>query len=72
MALSLKQADYPKWSVNLLLAVLVLIVAAVLLLYPFRAASLAVRFIGGALIYSALSQLWTIHCLSSHAKDFFQ
>ena len=24
------------------------------------------------LIYSALSQLWTIHCLSSHAKDFFQ
>ncbi len=72
MALSLKQADYPKWSVNLLLAVLVLIVAAVLLFYPFRAASLAVRFIGSALIYSALSQLWTIHCLSSHAKDFFQ
>lgn len=72
MALSLKQADYPRWNVTLLLAVLVLLAAAVLLFYPFQVAEMAVRFIGACLLYSAISQLWMIHCLSRHAKEFFQ
>lgn len=70
-ALALQQAGYPKWSVNLLLAIILLVAAAVLLFYPFSAAVVAVRFIGAALIYSGVSQLWTIHCLSSHTRDFF-
>lgn len=71
-ACSLKDAGYPKWQLNLLLALLLVIAALVLLLNPFAAAAMAVRFIGFLLIYNALSQFWTIHCLSSHVKDFFQ
>ena len=29
-------------------------------------------FIGIMLIYDAVSQLWNIHCLSSHARGFFK
>lgn len=71
-ALSLKNAGYEGWGINLLLSVLSLAGACVLLFYPFAAASFAVRFIGACLIYSGISQLWTIHCLSSHIKDFFR
>lgn len=71
-ALALKQSDYPKWSVNLLLALLLILAACILLFYPFEAASFAIRIIGSLLIYSAVSQIWTIHCLSVYRKEFFK
>ena len=46
---------------------------SILLIFnPFTAAAFAVRFIGIMLIYDAISQLWNIHCLSSHARGFFK
>ena len=52
-------------------ALIVLVLGAILLFYP-TAAAFAVRFIGIMLIYDAVSQLWNIHCLSSHARGFFK
>lgn len=71
-ALSLKDADYSGWQVNLTLALIMSAAGVLLIFNPFTAAAFAVRFIGIMLIYDAVSQLWNIHCLSSHARGFFK
>ena len=71
-ALSLKDAGYSGWQVNLTLALIMSAAGILLIFNPFTAAAFAVRFIGIMLIYDAVSQLWNIHCLSSHARGFFK
>ncbi len=60
------------WQVNLTLALIMSAAGILLIFNPFTAAAFAVRFIGIMLIYDAVSQLWNIHCLSSHARGFFK
>ncbi len=71
-AFTLKKADYANWGVNLLLSILLMAAACILLFYPFTIATLAIRLIGFLFIYSAISQCWTIRCLSHYRKDFFR
>lgn len=71
-ALSLKDTGYSGWQVNLTLALIMSVAGVLLIFNPFTAAAFAVRFIGIMLIYDAVSQLWNIHCLSSHARGFFK
>ena len=68
-ALSLKHTG---WQVTLTLALIMSAAGILLIFNPFTAAAFAVRFIGIMLIYDAVSQLWNIHCLSSHARGFFK
>ncbi len=71
-AFALKKADYPSWSVNLLLSILLMVAACILLFYPFTVATFTIRLIGLLFIYSAFSQFWTIRCLTQYRKDFFK
>ena len=63
-ALQLRRMAYGRW-VSVLAAGLVTGAAGVVLLVnPFTAATVMIRFIGAGLIVDGLTQFWTVYCLS--------
>ena len=69
-ALELRRMDYVRWKVPLVLSVVALALGLVVVLRPFLAAEALVMLIGGVLIYTGLSDLWTLFQLSRWTKEY--
>lgn len=68
-AIELKKRFYDYWWAALIIAVLNVLIGAVLLTDPFRAAVVSIRVIGICLIYDGVSDLWIVSRVSKAVKD---
>lgn len=71
-AVELKRLDYDRWWVAMLLAALTAVFGLGLMLYPFSAASVMLRFVGGCLLFSGLGDLWAVFCYAHQKKVYDQ
>lgn len=69
-AMDLKKAEYERWNVILLTSILMLILAAILIFYPFDAVASIVMLIGACFIFNGISDLWSIHCVKQRIEKF--
>lgn len=68
-AIELKKRFYDYWWAALIIAILNILLGAVLLTDPFRAAVISVRVIGLCLIYDGVSDLWIVSRVAKAVKD---
>ena len=68
-ALRLYRLGYARWWASLLLALVGVVLGVLLVVRPFGATKLLIRFIGAVFLYLGISDLWSLRKLSSLIQD---
>lgn len=68
-AVRLYRLEYRRWWASLLLALLGVVLGVLLVLRPFGATELLIRFIGAVFLYLGISDLWSLRKLSALMRD---
>lgn len=68
-ALRLYRLGYVRWWASLLLALVGVALGVLLVVRPFGATQLLIRFIGGVFFYLGISDLWSLRKLSTLIRD---
>ena len=68
-AMRLYRMEYPRWWASLLMALLGVLLGVLLVVRPFGATRLLIRFIGVVFVYLGISDLWSLRKLSALIRD---